>query len=52
MSDNIEMQGSCGPGFLVVSGAFVADFSEGKEVNASFVLVQAGEVQVDLWVGF
>ncbi|MDF1832086.1 MAG: serine hydrolase, partial [Porticoccaceae bacterium] len=52
MSDNIEIHGTCAPVFAAVREAFAANFAEGKEVGASFVLVQAGEVVVDLWAGF
>ena len=52
MSDDIEIHGSCAPAFAAVRDAFAVNFNDGKEVGASFVLVQAGEVVVDLWAGF
>ncbi len=52
MSSDSKIHGSCASAFSAVREAFAANFTEGKEVGASFVLVQAGEVVVDLWAGF
>ena len=52
MSTGIEIQGTCGPGFARVRDAFTANFTDGKEVGASFALAIEGEIVVDLWGGF
>ncbi|MGD9984243.1 MAG: serine hydrolase domain-containing protein [Porticoccaceae bacterium] len=52
MSTGIEIQGTCEPGFTRVRDAFAANFTDGKEVGASFALAIEGEIVVDLWGGF
>ncbi|TAL07309.1 MAG: class A beta-lactamase-related serine hydrolase, partial [Porticoccaceae bacterium] len=52
MSSDIEIQGTCAPGFAKVRDAFAANFADGKEVGASFALAVEGEIVVDLWGGF
>jgi CubicO group peptidase (beta-lactamase class C family) len=52
MSPDIEIQGTCAPEFANVQDAFAANFTEGREVGASFALAIAGEIVVDLWAGY
>ena len=56
MTDPIDIQGSCAPGFEAVREAFAANFTEApeglNEQAARFSVVVEGETLVDLWAGW
>src|SRR5258708_14031867 len=53
MSDaQLEIRGTCKPGFEPVRDAFAADFAERDEIGASVAVVCGGEAVVELWAGW
>jgi CubicO group peptidase (beta-lactamase class C family) len=53
MSDGqIEIHGTCAPGFEPVRTAFAANFAERDEIGASVAVVAGGEQVVNLWAGW
>jgi CubicO group peptidase (beta-lactamase class C family) len=53
MSDaQLEIRGTCKPGFEPVRAAFAANFAERDEIGASVAVVSRGEPVVELWAGW
>ncbi len=52
MTTQPSIEGFVSPGFERVREAFAANFSEGREVGATFAVTRNGEPVVDLWGGF
>jgi CubicO group peptidase (beta-lactamase class C family) len=53
MSDGeMEIHGTCAPGYELVRDAFAANFAERGEIGASVAVVAAGEPVVELWAGW
>jgi CubicO group peptidase (beta-lactamase class C family) len=53
MSDGqVQISGTCKPGFEPVRDAFAANFAERGEIGASVAVVAGGETVVDLWAGW
>ncbi len=53
MSDaQLEIRGTCKPGFEPVRAAFAANFAERDEIGASVAVVSGGEPVVELWAGW
>ena len=48
---SIEIHGDYAPRFAGVRDAFAANFTEGREVGASFAATLDGEAVIDLWAG-
>ena len=53
MSDaQLEIHGTCKPGFEPVRDAFAANFAERDEIGASVAVVYGGQPVVELWAGW
>ena len=46
------IHGECAPRFAAVRRAFEDNFTQGREVGASFAATLRGETVVDLWGGY
>ena len=53
MSDaQLEIHGTCKPGFEPVRDAFAANFAERDEIGGSVAVVSGGQPVVELWAGW
>lgn len=51
MLNQVEIHGSCLPGFEPVRAAFAANFADRDELGAAVAVVRGGQPVVDLWAG-
>ena len=50
--EQIQIHGTCAPGFEPVREAFAANFAERDEIGASVAVAAAGQTVVNLWAGW
>jgi len=50
--EQIQIHGTCAPGFEPVREAFAANFAERDEIGASVAVAAAGQTVVNMWAGW
>jgi len=51
-AEQIQIHGTCAPGFEPVREAFAANFAERDEIGASVAVAAAGQTVVNMWAGW